>query len=173
MKLSYARNKNTFSKGIDGLPENYPVPSEERDMLFYIQRNQNFNTVVYQLNRNADGFINHDKPLNVYWKEYEEDGSNREINYLQEKLAYGYTHKIINNDTFELSIVSYPSYKLYITKREDKYIVVSRFMGEWALLTNIYVYADDLGAFPDVKYIEFYGEQTDGLPCYEKLNISE
>ena len=173
MKLSYADKKDVHIKGLKGLPENYPVPYDQDGMMFYIQRNQNFNTVIYQINVSPQGVLQLDKPLNVYWKEYARSGGVRKINYLQEKLAYGYTHSIINEDTFQVQIVSYPRFKMILTKVEGEYKMLGKFNGQWAILTNIYVFANDLGAFPDVKYIELYGDgQSDGMPCYEKIIIS-
>lgn len=174
MKLSYADERDPFIKGADGLPSDYPIPSEEVNMAFYIQKNQNQNTVVYQLNVDAGGFINVNKPLNVYWKEYEDQGKYSNINFLQERLAYGYTHKVINNETIQVSIVSYPTYKMYITRKDDNFVVVSKFNEVWEILTNIYVFADDHGAFPNVEYIELYGKGlNDESPKFEKLNISK
>lgn len=174
MKYFSETSNDTEFKGLKGLPEYYPVPYDQQDMLFYIQRNQNRNTIIYQLNKNLDGFINIDKPVNVYWKEFERNGVISEINFLQEKLAYGYRFNTINNETLQLSIVSYPSYMIYLTKIDGKYKAISKFNDHWAQLTNIYVYAEDFGVFPDVKYIELYGMITEtGLPCYEKINISE
>ena len=174
MRVENRDHRDTLLKGADGLPAHYPVPSEETDLQFFIQKNKNCNTVIYQLNRTADGFINQNKPLNVYWKEYEDDGHVSKMNFLQERLAYGYTHKVINNETVQISIVSYPSYKMYITKTDIGYKTMAKFKDNWVTLTNIYVFADELGAFPNVKYIELYGEDMEqGIPYFDKINISE
>ena len=59
-------------KGQYGLPEHYPSPPISKDILFYIQRNQNLNTVVYELNRLHDGRINEEYPMHIYWIRYSE-----------------------------------------------------------------------------------------------------
>lgn len=152
----------------EGLPSTYPVPHEVVDLMFYIQRNQNRNTVIYQLNRNLDGSINQHRPLNVFWKDYEKDGSTKKINLIQKKLAYGYESKMINDHTFQIQIVSYPSYKIYITRIGSDYKAVSKFEGVWTTLNNIYVYAEESGAFPIVKHVEIYGQcQKTSRPKYE------
>jgi len=174
MKLDFVHLNKAYTQGLNGLPAGYPVPSEEDNVLFYIQRNQNINTVIYQLNLTSEGCINHDRPLNVYWKEYESNGNIKDINLLQAKLAYGYQHSTINNNTIEIGVVSYPSYKIILTEIDGKYKALSKFGGEWQTLTNIYVYADEFGAFPNVRYVELYGmEEATGLPCFERLSISE
>jgi len=174
MRLDYAETNKSYIKGLAGLPSDYPVPSSESDMLFYIQRSQNFNTVIYQLNTTPDGFINESNPINVYWKNYESGGEIMNINLLQAKLAYGYAHKVINKHTVEINVVSYPSYRMMLTLVDGSYKILSKFNGRWEILTNIYVYVEDFGVFPSVKYVELYGQQqSTDLPCFERLSISE
>ena len=174
MKLNYADKNDVHIIGLKGRPEYYPVPDEEQDVLFYIQRNQNLNTVVYQLNKRASGGVDMDNPINVYWKQYAGDGSKKQINLLQRKLAYGYNSKPINTNTIEFEIVYYPEFKMYLSITENgEAAVLARLCGEWAVLSNIYVFADEFGVFPDVKYIELYGDRkSDGLPVYQKLIVS-
>lgn len=173
MKLNYADKKDLHITGLKGRPEYYPVPDEEQNLLFYIQRNQNVNTVVYQVNTNSSGGLNLDQPVNVYWKQYAQDGSKKSINLLQKKLAYGYQFEVITPDTIQLEIVGYPSFKMFLSLVEGEHKALAKLSGEWAILSNIYVFADELGVFPDVKYIELYGDrQSDGMPVYEKLIIS-
>ena len=62
-----------------GLPEHYPIP-EVPNLLFYIQRNINNNTVVYTLNKDKNGCVNQELPLRVYWLIYKEGGVVRELN---------------------------------------------------------------------------------------------
>lgn len=165
--------QNTYDiVGHQGLPECYPVPDVE-DMLFYIQRNQNTNTVIYKINRNYNDSINTNKPFYIFWKQYFGGGQDSEINFIQQKLAYGVEYDAINADTIKMNIISYPEYKIYVTKDDEgKYIATSKIDGVWAKLSNVYVFAEGRGAFPVVKFLELYGIRMDnGLPCYEKINI--
>ncbi|MFT6335590.1 MAG: hypothetical protein ACJATI_002345 [Halioglobus sp.] len=165
--------QNTYDiLGHKGLPEHYPVP-DVKDMLFYIQRNQNENTVVYKINRNCSNYLNKSNPFYVFWKQYYQGGKDSEINIIQQKLAYGVEHDIINSDTIRMNIISYPEYKIYVNKDEgDTYKAISKIDGAWAQLSNVYVFAEERGAFPVVKFLELYGTRLDdGLPCYEKIII--
>ncbi|MEM9548846.1 MAG: DUF4833 domain-containing protein [Bacteroidota bacterium] len=159
-------------RGLMGLPENYPIPDVD-DMLFYIQRNQNPNTVIYKIRKNQDGNFLMDDPIYVFWRQYDNNGKDKPLNYIQRKLAYGYEYNIINNDAIQMNIVSYPSYKLFITKNDDQeYKAVGKINNMWAELSNVYVFVEEQGAFPVVKYLELYGLQIEtGLPCYEKIDI--
>lgn len=167
------KSNECVTRGLKGLPEWYPTPSEP-DLLFYIQRNQNINTVIYKLNRNHHGDIDLSNPIRVFWRQFLHGGYDQPLNYIQKELAYGYKFKVINDDTIAFNIVSYKDFKLYITKRENEssYMVRCKINGELAILSNVYVYVDEIGAFPIVEYIELYGiEEKSGLPCYEKIFI--
>ena len=173
MYLHPKDKKNDYNiKGLSGLPEFYPVPDVD-DMLFYIQRNQNTNTVIYQIIKDNSGCFVANNPIKVYWKYFDHKAMDEPLNYIQRKLAYGYDFDIINKDTIQLQIVSYPDYKIFITKNDkDIYKAVSKINDMWAELSNVYVFVDEQGAFPVVKYLELYGIQVDtGLPCYEKIDI--
>lgn len=159
--------------GERGLPEYYPCPPYSENLLFYIQRNQNTNTVVYELNRLLDGRINPEFPINVFWLRFSEDCKVQELNYIQNKLAYGYESTQINDVAFEFELVSYRRLKFYIGKDKDgRFKAYTKINGVMAIITNFYVFVEDFGLFPDVKYIELYGEDMDhSTYLYEKINI--
>ncbi|MEE9439998.1 MAG: DUF4833 domain-containing protein [Saprospiraceae bacterium] len=167
------KNNIITEHGFSGLPEYYPTPKGIEDMLFYIQRNQNTNTIVYQINRNSFGEINNSDPINVFWKQYNDNGKEKQLNYIQRKLAYGYEFQDINIEVTQIQIVAYPQYKIYITKKDfGIYKALSKINNIWAELLNVYVFANESGAFPVVKYIELYGQEVDSkLPCYEKIIV--
>jgi hypothetical protein len=173
MLLSFDDKQNIYDiTGHKGLPEHYPVPEVE-DMLFYIQRNQNTNTVVYKINRDCNNRINNSDPFYVFWKQYYKGGKDSEINIIQQKLAYGVQYDIINSDSIKMNIISYPVYNIYVNKDENnKFKAIGQIDGFWSQLSNVYVFAEERGAFPVVKFLELYGTRLDdGLPCYEKIII--
>ncbi len=170
---SELKKKYYQDPGSKGLPANYPVPPLDDDLLFYIQRNQNQDTIVYNVNRTADGYINRDLPIHAYWIKYSEGGIKRELNYLQNKLAYGYESREISPELYAFNFVSYPDLIFYVApKGKDRFQAVTQINGRKARLTNIYVYAVEFGVFPDVKFIELYGEELNtGLFVYQNITI--
>jgi len=167
-------DKSQFSVfGEEGLPEHYPVPKEIDGLLFYIQRNLNNNTVVYALNKNHDNLINEDYPMDVFWLKYTSKGEIQALNYIQSKLVFGYRANKIDNKTFEFHMVSYDKLRFFIVEDEKgHHKTITKINGKDAYLSNIYVYADEFGLFPDVKYIELFGNEVDGsFPCYQKIMI--
>lgn len=166
-------NKRKFKftyHGEQGLPESYPVPEIE-GLLFYIQRNLNQNTVVYVLNQNADGMLNEDYPMDVYWVRYNSGGQLKSLNLIQDKLAFGYRSWKINNKSYKFQMVSYEQQDFYIgLDKNGKYKVYTSLEGDMNAVSNIYVYAEEFGVFPQVKYIEFYGHRlSDNIPAYKKV----
>lgn len=152
-----------------GLPESYPSPKIDK-LLFYIQRNLNVNTIVYTLNLDLNGHICEGHPMDVFWVNYENGVKKKELNKIQDNLAYGYKSWKINHDTYKFQIVSYPYQDFYIAKDErGAYKVFSILNDQMSVVTNIFVYAEQFGVFPQVKFIEFFGMTvTDNFPIYKK-----
>jgi hypothetical protein len=159
-------------QGIKGLPENYPTPCNNDLLLFYIQRNLNTNTVIYELNKNSAGQIDENSPIKIYWIKYSEGGFKKSLNYIQTQLAYGYTSEKISSYLYEFYIVSYNKIKFYLDVSDDYPKVFTRMDNELVLLSNIYVYADEVGVFPEVRYVEIYGSSKEtNLPVYQKITF--
>lgn len=159
--------------GERGLPESYPVPNGIDNLLFYIQRNLNMNTVIYALNRQLNGMIDEVYPMKVFWIKYTDGGVKTELNYIQTK-AFGYTSKKINNSTFEIQMDSYHELRFFLAKNEagTSCDIITKINGEDSKLKNIYVYANEFGLFPKVEYVELYGHQMNSdFPCYQKILI--
>jgi len=149
----------TISPGLNGLPKDYPTPEKTDRLQFYIQRNQNKNTVVYNLNINCDGCVNQEYPMEVSWINYSDGGEKMDLNYFQNKLAYGYRSKLINSSTFEFHFHSYEKLRFFIAKQPDgHYKTLLNISGEMSILHNVYVYAEEFGVFPQVKFIELFGK---------------
>ena len=166
--------KKTFvDPGSLGLPNWYPHPPMDEDLLFYIQRNQNQDTIVYSVNRTTGGLINSRLPMEAYWIKFTQGGIRRELNDLQNKLAFGYDADMISRDLFKFQFVAYPTMDLFIVRtKEERYEAHYRMNDRMVRLKHIYVYAVEFGVFPDVKYIEFYGEELNtGLDAYSKITI--
>lgn len=154
-----------------GLPVSYPIP-QVNDMLFYIQRNQNTNTVVYQINYGPDKLINLNQPMTVYWIKYTQHGKIENLNFIQNKLAYGYEHDVISGDLIQFTFVSHPkTFYIVFDEKTGRHVVKTTFGKEMANLSNIYVYAEEYGAFPVVKFVDVYGLSQKGEIISERLEF--
>lgn len=148
-------DKNTFNEA-----DTFPVPQPYDKLLFYVQRTPNTNTIMYELNYEADGSLNEEKPVHVYWLRYTEKGvPKRELNFIQRRYAYGLKTKKIDNNHWELRFVSYSAKPLHLMKAADgRYYVFASINNTNAVLKRVYLKIDG-GTFwsPNVVYIELKG----------------
>jgi len=168
------KKKVHVDPGSQGRPSWYPKPDPDPDLLFYIQRNQNQDAIVYSVNRTPEGLIHKHLPMDAYWIRFSEGGQRRELNDYQNKLAYGYDSDQISLDLFRFQFVSYKDLTFFIRKdlKEDIFSVIYKDGNDNVRLNNIYVYALEFGVFPDVKYIELFGEvEHTKVPHYRKIAI--
>ncbi len=153
---------------------NYPVPPDNAPRLFYIQRTNSPNTVVYDANIGADGLFNKDKPINIYWVRYSEHGQIQDLNYLQRTLAYGVKANPIGNmNEYIFHLVSYSKRNFRLKKDNNGRPVVSLTLnGKEAYLKRIFVELDPgfLGITPNIHYVEIYGvDAKTGGGAYERF----
>ena len=61
----------------------YPVPAKNKNMLFYLQRTFNRNTIVFELNRMKDNTLDTINPVKLHWIRYEEDSQKADLTAFQ------------------------------------------------------------------------------------------
>lgn len=151
--------------------KDWPVPTGIKNLLFYIQRDPNINTAIYELNVDDRGVLNEQEPIKVYWIRYADKGQRQELNYFQRKLAYGLEFKKLGPDKFEFRFVCHTKLPFYLVKAADgKFVVHKSISGKEALLKRIYVRIEG-GTFwvPNVRYADIEGmEIATGKPIAER-----
>ncbi|KXK37601.1 MAG: CDP-alcohol phosphatidyltransferase [Bacteroidetes bacterium OLB9] len=154
-------------------PTHYPIVEDYDELLFYIQRSQNYNTVIYEINMLPGHTLNLNKPISISWLKHTngEFEDKQPLNYIQKKLAYGYQHRIISEDLIEFRIVSCEALRFFIAKnKNNRFRVFFNDNGENIELISVFVYAEDLGVFPQVKSAEIFGRySTSGASFYKKI----
>lgn len=149
-----------------------PVP-DDQDMLFYIQRSTNENTIVYALNPDAKGRPAIDRPVHVFWRRYQEDGRRAELDFIQRTFAYGIRSKHVGN-AHELRCVAYNKLPLFLHPPATpgaRPLVLVTVNGRTIRLERIYLQIDG-GAFwtPNVTFIEFNGhDPLTGAAIVERI----
>ncbi|RZK23876.1 MAG: DUF4833 domain-containing protein [Hymenobacter sp.] len=138
----------------------FPTPTGVANQLFYLQREPNINTVIYQLNVNAAGKLDEDEPVKVFWIRYTEQGVRKDLNFIQRKFAYGLTAKKIATDKYELKFAAYDKVPFYLLKSnlDNAFHVVTVIANKQIVISRVYLHIEG-GTFwvPNVKYIEFKG----------------
>jgi hypothetical protein len=112
--MSLILNILTFFTAFYAEPENYPVPEKSSRHLFYIQRMVNSNTVVYEANFDEEGFLDTQRPVHVFWVDFEDGAKISELNLLEKRFAYGVKFKALNStgSVFELKLAAYDKISL-------------------------------------------------------------
>ena len=140
--------------------DTFPLPPSNSKMMFYLQRTPNLNTVIYGLRYNSNGQINAENPIQAYWIRYTEPGHpKKDLNYIQNKFAYGVKTKQIKPDEWETRLVSYDKIKLLLKKGNNgKYNVFIDIHNQEVIFEKSYIKIDG-GTFwsPNVMYIELFG----------------
>jgi phosphatidylglycerophosphate synthase len=142
------------------LATDFPVPAGIPNQLFYLQRDPNSNTVIYQLNVNSAGQLDEDEPVRVFWIRYAERSQRENLNFIQRKFAYGLSAKKIATDKYELKFAAYNKVPFYLMRSgtDHAFHVYTVVANKQIMLSRVYLRIEG-GTFwvPNVKYIEFKG----------------
>jgi hypothetical protein len=168
----------TFAQSADRSnpsPIKFPIPKGITNQLFYLQRDPNRNTLIYELNIDKSGNLKEDEPVLAYWIRYDENQLKKDLSYVQRKFAYGIDAKKISKDQFELRFVSHKKLPLYLTRSSEdkKFHVYVTINNKKLLLDRIFVRIEG-GSFwiPNVKYVELRGvNQANDTMVTERLIV--
>ncbi|NPA44678.1 MAG: DUF4833 domain-containing protein [Chlorobi bacterium] len=168
--ISFFLISNSFAQN-----ENYPIPPKTNKLLFYIQRNLNANTIIYDAVFDKDGNLNKEKPIEVYWIRYAEQGQKMKLRRLDRMFAFGVSWKQVNDDDglYKVKIVADESRDLWLKQVAPfKAIILTKINGEFSILDKIYVLADMSGMWPTVEYLEVFGRNAKTKKkTYQKIPI--
>lgn len=136
----------------------YPTPNNV-SKLFYVQRDPNTNTIIYELNTDKAGVLDKEDPLHVYWIKYGDKGQKEELNYIQRKFAYGVNVKPLKNDEYDVRFVCYKKLALSLARSDDgKYHIFAPIAKKQAILNRIFVRVEGGTLFvPNILYVELKG----------------
>lgn len=144
--------------GADSVFIGYPVPTDE-NMLFYVQKSFNQNTVVYTLNIDEDGSIDHSNPVNVFWRRYQEDGRKRDLTQIEKTFGYGVKSKPLKTkpNTYIFSIAAIKDMQFIVTQVNNKPQTITTINGKTAFIDRVYIKAEHIKLLPKVFYVEVFG----------------
>ncbi len=143
--------------GREDWPADFPRPEQTERSLFFIQRNLNKHTIIYDLNLKEDGQLDRSEPIDNYWRQYASTGQRRELSWLESWLAYGYRVKKQKADALQIKLRAHKERFIELRKYADRWRAVITINGEDSYLTHIYAYADESGIIPDVIHVDLFG----------------
>lgn len=159
------------------LAQSYPVPEKRPELLFYIQRNLNTNTIVYDANFDKDGKLNSKQAVKVYWIRYDEQGQTMKLRSMEKMFAYGArSNKVKGKDNeYILKLVAYKDKEFTLTQTApNKVEVFTNINNRYCKLDHLFIQADNSKFWPVVKYVEIFGfDVENNKEVYEKIVINE
>jgi hypothetical protein len=152
----------TEAAQITSLRPEFPVPKEP-NMLFYIQRSVNSNTVIYAARLDAQGRPDRSDPVEVYWRWYNVDGHRKPLNFIERNMAYGVSvdRRARTPNAIAFQVEALPERKLFL-RRDGKggAEALIQIGNHLARLVYVYLQVDDRGLMPDVTSIDLFGVDT-------------
>jgi hypothetical protein len=165
-----------FSAFLD-FREPYPIPPVTGKTLFYIQRSNNANTVMYELNLlgKNPGRLNMNKPVDVYWIRYAEEGQRKELNYLERTFGYGVTTRMQADSSYQMNFIASKSKVVEVailgSVKCKAFMVINN---KRSILKRIFIQVKEDSWWPKIAYVEFFGIDIEGRqPVYEKMLIND
>lgn len=138
----------------------FPIPEKTSQRLFYLQRNLNANTIVYDANFKSDGTLDSENPVNVYWIRFEDGGNTMPLRKLERKIAFGIKHEKLRSSEhdYSISIVSFNDRQIYL-KQEAPFKVTAyiEINGSKRPIDHIYVQAAEGKPFSKIDHIDIFG----------------
>ncbi len=161
-------NNSEIKTDYNKIVSNNPVSKGQR--LFYIERNQDDRIVCYDTKMLQNGKLNLDNPVDVYWLDVCHTGVRSELNYIEQRIAYGYNSEKSASGTVYVTIKAFKKRQILLLT-DPKGIVkpILKINNIDAQLTKIYVWAKPR-LYTSVVYIEIFGiDVRTGNPVYEKI----
>ncbi|MBB6271984.1 hypothetical protein HDF26_002441 [Pedobacter cryoconitis] len=145
------------------------------NLLFFIQKSPDANTVVYELNLNEDGTLCTQDPVKVSWIRYAEDGKREELTSIERKHVYGVQSQDLGNDEYEIHLMAYTKLPLYLrrSQTDNKYKIYIKDEGLPYLLKRAFIKLDRCSFwYPKVRYIDLVAVDTaNGKEILRRINI--
>lgn len=145
-----------MSHNLMGQQSTLPTPVR-KNLLFFLQRTPDANTVIYEVNFKKDGTIDEQRPVIGSWIRYEEEQKYKPLTGIEQKFAYGVKCKPIGNSEFEIRLAAYKKMPLYLLKStaDNHYKMYIKNGNDHLLLKRVFVKVDG-GSFwfPKVQYID-------------------
>ncbi|GGF05849.1 DUF4833 domain-containing protein [Stappia taiwanensis] len=151
----------------------FPVPNEP-NMLFYLQRSTNPNTVIYAARFREDGTLDPNEPVAAYWRRYNTTGERLPLKMIEDNFAFGVrTERTDDPSVFRLYVVSYPERKATLRQvapgRAELTVPAG---GRQMRPVYAYIDVDESGLMPSVRTVSVMGQDAaTGKPLVERIQI--
>ncbi len=166
-------------ESVEILPElpvarpDFPQPSDP-NILFFIQRSMNANTVVYAAAPQS-GPLDCGKPVKVFWRRFNSGGERLPLSFLERTMAFGVkTRRSSVSGECEARIAAAPDRKVTLRRKADGgWEISARIGGRLATPIYAYVEVNESGMIPSVERIRLYGvDKASGRAIVETVKVT-
>jgi len=152
--------------------QQFPVPLASPNQLFYLQRTQNINTIIYELNI-ENGKLNTETPIDIFWILFTENEKRENLTAMEKEFVYGVKIKPLEKKEYQFTLAAYPKINLHLAKDSvQKYHVYVTPAKRQMKLTKVYIEekSSHFKLEPNVEFIEFCGiDLITGLEIIERI----
>jgi hypothetical protein len=129
--------------------------AEPEARLFRFERSTNRNYICYDVCQ-TDGRLDLKNPIHVYWIRAEEDGAQKELSFIQRKLAFGY--KVVSRGDNEVCIhlTAYDKLLIRICQHNGRWMALATIAGEEAQLTRLFAQMRSPNSL-HVEHVDLFG----------------
>ncbi len=153
----------------------FPVP-DDPGLLFFIQHSTGPNTVVYTARLNAQGQLDKQSPVDVFWRRFTSHGRRVELSYLERILAYGVNVQpsSAGKDAYVMSLAAYPKRTVVVEMDTNGTpMAVMDLPNHRVKLRYAYVKVADNRFIPGIDYIDIFGQDiTSGKYVREHISLN-
>ncbi len=164
--LLSAQPKERVPSVFDG----FPVPPSSKNLLFYIQRNKNANTIVYEARFDGQGQLAMKDPVDVNWIRHTEGGKREPISLLETNLAYGVKHRSSEAGVAQMAFVASARHPFRVEVGANGQAEARMMInGRYARLHHVEIQADESAIWPKILYVDIHGiDLVTGLAIAER-----
>lgn len=148
---------STTNSRLPKAEHSFPFP-DDGNQTFFIQRSMNSNTVVYALRFDANGTLDRRRPVNAYWRRFNDEGEVAPLGFVERSFAYGVRSKQDNTaNTFRVTFVALPDLKVQLRQTAPNKAALWAKIGDHDFqLIYGFLELDESGMVPKVVGLRLY-----------------
>ena len=128
---------------------------QNNNLLFKIERSRDADEIYYEVNTMADGTLDTDNPIRIYWVKHTENGHTEPLTKIQKSLAYGLKYLTVTPETAEFQFVSFEQSLILQRTKNGIFRVFSDIDGQKVEVHQIYIeFLNNSFWFPKIGKVE-------------------
>lgn len=171
--ISVRRSEVTVSRALIVARPDLPVPHDP-GILFYVQQAIDKNILVYAARQGADGRLDPNQPVEVFWRRYNDDnGARRPLSFFERVFAFGVSTQRTGEGRYSTRIAGYRERDATVELGEDGKPRALLKVGPRTIRV-VYAYAmAERGRFiPKVHYVDIHGHDiASGEAVRERVRL--